>query len=748
MESLAWFWSNGKDNQTQASTKDLASQLDGASSERGESSSMKSTPHVDYEGGKTHGLGSGPEHMDTSQVLDSPYYFTGAGAGAASREPDFMDHDQQQGRNHEHEGIGHFGTEEEHTEADRMLSADSQLIEGAAAGDSAFPNQNQHQQSETEARGLPCGAGKGTRELNEGSMFDNTNTFAGEAASDGPMSMDLDSHRSGDSEKMAIKWEPMDAGLMFHHQSQYPIQNHQVPHRQHLGGELVPKAIDSRAAAQMQYHRQQLPGAFQPQASGSSHDFGTPASGTVMGQHHGNVSAPRYYLHQSQNTLFPNPNASAGAIYGRNYPNSPNIRHLQGTQNTGFGYGNPAPLAAMGTQDGMNKTPVNLYSTPGIRVPGPNEPKRFLSPPHSPAGVNRLIQTTQAVETPGQLSGNPKTSAQDFSHQPLLGHKFQDEVIELSSDEDSSDDEPLQSRRQRNAASASQESTSAFESLAQSPSAERAATASPNDDSAGAIDFRLSRHEAIYEMSKDGRPFAKVSLPGIVREGVWLSPDHSELEYQLFVNVFLPAQLKLPDADPEPAIAILNFHTICILVMEAYQLLQDEEGVDPKDADADDMFFTVIDKWRAGRYSNKEGSKLIRGVQEFCDYALDLVFWIKEHGLSIKKKRKERADKGTKRGTKAEATDEGGEKGLLATKTAAIPARQVNVLQPRKREKAMEKATPAAKGKAAVKNKPKVKVKAKSGRGPGRPPRVEKKEPLGMVTVIQGKVEKKMKKKK
>jgi hypothetical protein len=179
------------------------------------------------------------------------------------------------------------------------------------------------------------------------------------------------------------------------------------------------------------------------------------------------------------------------------------------------------------------------------------------------------------------------------------------------------------------------------------------------------IDWKLPTYEASFEApkTKDEPTIAKISIPNLVREKLLLSPDHAEQETHLLLNVFLPAQKELATPDPSPALAVLNFHTIAVMVIEAYIQFEigDEFGTgrghwhsdhdrsdaeyvrlrDAKDADTDEIFFAVIDRWRAGAESNKQPSKMIRGAQEFCDVALDVIFYVKKHGLLATERAKE-----------------------------------------------------------------------------------------------------------
>ncbi|KAG9376466.1 hypothetical protein A1F94_013013 [Pyrenophora tritici-repentis] len=170
------------------------------------------------------------------------------------------------------------------------------------------------------------------------------------------------------------------------------------------------------------------------------------------------------------------------------------------------------------------------------------------------------------------------------------------------------------------------------------------------------INWCLPRYEVLPQPTLDDVPSAKISLPGLVREELLLSPDHSAQETHLLLNLFLPGQQALAEPDPQPAVALLNFHTIAVMVIECYVQYEigdelglgrghfhdnhDDEGIgeyervrDAKDADVDEIFFAVVDRWRAGRESKKESLTLIRGAQEFADQALDVIYYIKENGL-------------------------------------------------------------------------------------------------------------------
>lgn len=238
------------------------------------------------------------------------------------------------------------------------------------------------------------------------------------------------------------------------------------------------------------------------------------------------------------------------------------------------------------------------------------------------------------------------------------------------------------------------------------------------DDSIEPISWKLPDHEVSYQPStaNNDMPSAKVSLPGLVREEILLAPDHADQEAQLFLHVFLPAHQALPTPDPAPAHAVLNFHTIAVLVLEAFTQFElgDELGRDYQnqtraspppsrsatDANVDDIFFAVIDRWRAGLESGKQPLKLIRGCQEFCDVALDVIYYVKEHGLlkAQPKKRKEHSDKGTVRGPRGgEGVKAGVKRKAVEGKGKAVKRGKVTEMQGRKKAK-----VEAKKGKSGV----------------------------------------------
>jgi hypothetical protein len=267
-------------------------------------------------------------------------------------------------------------------------------------------------------------------------------------------------------------------------------------------------------------------------------------------------------------------------------------------------------------------------------------------------------------------------------------------------------------------------------------------TRSESSSSVHTIDWKLPKFEASYEpgATKHDPAVAKISIPNLIREDLLLSPDHAAQEYHLLLNIFMPAQQALATPDPAPAQALLNFHTIAVMVIEAFVQYEigDELGLgrghwhnshdqgdeeyarsrNAKEADPNEIFFAVIDRWRAGMESNKKPLMLVRGAQEFCDVALDLIYYIKENGLLRKEKvRKQRADKGVKRGTKQdeeekEEVKENKEKGKGKGKVNTEAARE----QPAKANKGAKRGsavTTLQSRKKSKVEKPKEKTKAR-----------------------------------
>ncbi|ORY19159.1 hypothetical protein BCR34DRAFT_206949 [Clohesyomyces aquaticus] len=186
------------------------------------------------------------------------------------------------------------------------------------------------------------------------------------------------------------------------------------------------------------------------------------------------------------------------------------------------------------------------------------------------------------------------------------------------------------------------------------------------------FDWKLPEFEAIYEEETGGYPVAKVSVPGMPREVILLSPDHFLTEFSLIQHLFLPSQQA--SQDPLPHLALVNFHTIAVIVLEAVQTFLHENSNSNqsiKELDTDELFFSVLDNWRIGRECGKKNYQAVRGVQEFWEVSMDAIWWVKEHGLTQPEqtKRRERSDKGVKRGPRAGGKPVAKANGKTAAKT-------------------------------------------------------------------------------
>ncbi|KAF2191967.1 hypothetical protein K469DRAFT_696038 [Zopfia rhizophila CBS 207.26] len=146
------------------------------------------------------------------------------------------------------------------------------------------------------------------------------------------------------------------------------------------------------------------------------------------------------------------------------------------------------------------------------------------------------------------------------------------------------------------------------------------------------FDWKLPDFEIKFEQAMGGYPMAIISIPGLVREPLYLSIDYPEDEYCLFEELFLETQKSA--RDPEPKLAILNFHTVAGLVLDAINL--HEHGTK---ADGDELFLQVLDNWRIGMQYGRESYKLIRELRELFDLGMDIIAFLNKKGLVPKLKK-------------------------------------------------------------------------------------------------------------
>lgn len=212
-------------------------------------------------------------------------------------------------------------------------------------------------------------------------------------------------------------------------------------------------------------------------------------------------------------------------------------------------------------------------------------------------------------------------------------------------------------------------------------------------------------------------------MPGLVRHIIELNTDHPEQEFQLLQEVFLPGHQRTYAETPDtnPKLSLLNFHLIASNIIEVYHHYDhDNHPTDP-----DELFFLAIDKWRVAKQLGKKNSSTIRGIQEFCDVALDIVYFVRDHGLvQVKPKRAARSDKGVKRGPR-------GAKKAEPAKPNESKKRKTEAAQPKASTK-KQKTTPATSSKkGAQPQKVNVLQPRSNAKGKGKAP--EKKVKTGRV---------------
>jgi hypothetical protein len=368
-------------------------------------------------------------------------------------------------------------------------------------------------------------------------------------------------------------------------------------------------------------------------------------------------------------------------------------------------------------------------------VPDPYNPSFYPPPPPH-----------HGYPTPEQAPVHPYMVAPRGSGKRKATSYVEDEeenldIIDTDDSEDDSDNEPLVTRTKHhhNADSVSngyasrapiphklqeevQAEPSASSTSTKVPSLPRplpqrqSPSVRPSSPDPTAIDWKLPEYhiDPAPNDKETENPVIKITLPGCIRESLLLSMDHPEQELHLFQEIFLPAQRSLSTPDLEPCKAILNFHNICVMVLDAYYAhqvgdlvahiprpatsdpfaahaaYQDQQQqknteldpVDRKDAreiDENEIFFATMDRWRAGLEEPvKQAYTLIRGPQEFTEIALDIIYYIKAHGMVNQKAkpkeqkeskepkvRAERSDKGIKRGPKGNSKEGDGDDAVV-----------------------------------------------------------------------------------
>ena len=398
----------------------------------------------------------------------------------------------------------------------------------------------------------------------------------------------------------------------------------------------------------------------------------------------------------------------------------------QGHQPLPYGQMNPSMMQVPYIPYGYGfGGPSNVHLSLGHQMPDLHVRTTQSKPEQDDKGEREADEADEADESSdddeplkSRTKRHPSIHSQESDHKPgLPKYKAKPAVIAHEVDDSDSEIEFISIQPKKQA-----DPTTGPPNLSSSPLSSPRAVSPANNapPPAVAIDWKLPSYEVLHDppTKKDDPLFARVSIPGLVREELLLSPDHAAQETHLLLHIFLPGQRALATPDPEPARAVLVFHHIATMVIEAFTQFEigdefglgrghwhdahdqgDEEYVrkgDARDASPDEIFFAVVDRWRAGLEAGKKGFQLVRGVQEFCDVALDVIYYVKENGLLGE-------EVGKKKGTKGAAKKDG-EEGDTREKRKG--AQKVNELQPRKKVKT-EKAEKGAKTKA----KPKVKAK-------------------------------------
>lgn len=277
----------------------------------------------------------------------------------------------------------------------------------------------------------------------------------------------------------------------------------------------------------------------------------------------------------------------------------------------------------------------------------------------------------------------------------------------------------------------------------------------PNSEPLVQLSWKLPQYhvEVLPLKSNEDAPEVLVTLPNMVREILVLTPDHARQEVHLLENLFIPGQQALAEPEPWPRQALLNFHTVSTMVLEAYTSYElgdlhtkgyiapgkgENKETAALDAAKDEIFFAVMDRWRVGLSEEalRPSYKLIRGAQEFCDIALDVIHYLEDNGFidgpqMMSKERKERKDKGMKKAKAKADKDEG--KVFVTKETGKKAVADEDTPKKRGRPKKGDGDSPgSAKGKAEKVHRPPVKKKAKT-----TPAKKPKKEPT--ISVVKEK---------
>ncbi|KAJ4293406.1 hypothetical protein N0V90_008689 [Kalmusia sp. IMI 367209] len=429
----------------------------------------------------------------------------------------------------------------------------------------------------------------------------------------------------------------------------------------------------------------------------------------------------------------------------------------------------------------MPKRPANPTASPRTRVPSKRKAEAELVEDYEPSSGNEEVDESDESDDEPLMTRIRRSNEPAECGRPVVESNSESQPqspyhTKSNPDEDC-EDEDAEEENEEN------EEEGTHLSLAQTPHptikapADPAASQDPLPNAQPSVKTKELLEEISFKLppfnveviplkSSEDFPSVQVSVPGMPRETLLLTPDHAAQEIHLLKNLFIPGQQALSTPDPQPLYALLNFHTITTMVLEAYAAYEagdlitlgnkskssaynanaedDQEVLDSQrdalDADTNEIFFATMDRWRVGltEETRKPAYELIRGVQEFCDIALDVIYYISQHGFieGPTMMRKERSDKGSKKGKK----EEGGKAGKGATAGSRKKATASGSKKASSSGNGVEKRGPGRPRKeetARVSKAKSKKVNTLTGRKKSKTTQTSKKEPLGTVSVVR-----------
>ncbi|KAL5117446.1 cytosolic Fe-S cluster assembly factor cfd1 [Pleosporales sp. CAS-2024a] len=449
-------------------------------------------------------------------------------------------------------------------------------------------------------------------------------------------------------------------------------------------------------------------------------------------QHFGASTSPGL---QGAGSLLQNHMQDLGQLQSAQYPHGVTYSVQQGVFPTS-NMSNIYPSATYGRLHGSYQDPRQATQPHTQHM----APFTYHNLPMNPYGMQTHSFGSRPMLQPSESSGGhavvARKAVQEFDDpeddKPLSTHLSQAvQVSDQQQEQDSDSDVEFVSTKPKIGFKAPKDKTAAPKpETSRSPQPEGSAEEQESDPSLGRIDWKVPQYVAQFApgKTKDDPPVATITIPGAIREELLLCIDHAEQEAHLFVEVFLPAQQSLATPDAQPAAAIMNFHNISVLVIEAFVAFEigDELGKDrghwhndhdqgdqeysrvhdAKDADPTEIYFAVIDRWRAGMECKSKSAELIRGIQEFNDIALELIYYINEHGLLKEVDPAEEPAKDAENAVKKHgANTVKGQSEEEEFKSKGVKRYAGKVFEPRVTKKPKTETKPKAKPKAPAKSK-------------------------------------------